>query len=289
MRRFIKTLLSPLAVKVAWPANERALRRNPAFSRHGTLLKIEADGAFGPAGTTLLMMHDWAIFPFVGLHSSWSPEIVDFFARHANASSRYTLVDIGANIGLITRQLAHRLSNIDRIVCVEPDPENFRALKYNLTGLPGADPELHNLALSAEDGEVTFFRDVTNSGNYSLNEAAVSDGVFGRVRVACADTGGWMERTLGAEDEGPLLWKSDTQGFDELIISRTPMAIWKRIDCAAIEIWRIPKPAFDRDAFVARIDDFPHKRLGTQDVTTDQLLTYLDGDDRRYEDLFLWR
>jgi len=98
----------------------------------------------------------------------------------------------------------------------------------------------------------------------------------------------WMAETLSGS--GALLWKSDTQGFDEVIVAATPLEIWRRIDVALIEVWRIAKPDFDRDAFRQRLEDFPHRQLcEAKGVTPDEILEYLSGDDGEFKELLMWR
>jgi len=54
--------------------------------------------------------------------------------------------------------------------------------------------------------------------------------------------------------------------------------------------WRIRKPDFDRAAFIQRIDVFPNKSLGPGRPTmTTEILAFLNPDDWRHTDLYLWR
>ena len=108
------------------------------------------------------------------------------------------------------------------------------------------------------------------------------------VRVAVRSTQTWMSEQLGGC--GPILWKSDTQGYDELVVAQTPMAIWQKVDVALMEMWRIAKPNFDLDTFRERIDAFPNRQLGDQQgVESSDVIEYLSGDDWQFKDLLLWR
>jgi len=68
------------------------------------------------------------------------------------------------------------------------------------------------------------------------------------------------------------------------------MEVWDRIDVAVIELWRIPKPEFDRAEFYRQINAFPNKsiRCGKQSTMAD-IMDFLCGDEGRFEDLYLWR
>src|SRR6476619_3366518 len=116
---------------------------------------------------------------------------VEAFASHMRPEKSYTLVDVGANIGLFSRQLERLSNGIERILCVEPEPNNFNALAYNLAAL-GNRATLFKLALGSADGEFEFFRDAENIGNYSLNPDAMRNRPFDSIKVPVCDTRDWM-------------------------------------------------------------------------------------------------
>ncbi len=273
----------------AMPGPSDLLAASPCLASRGALLTLTAACALGAAGDSLALPFDRAIFPTVAAHGAWAPETQEFLRQHLDAGRRYVALDIGANVGLFTRQAA-RHRNLARFHCIEADPGNFRALRYNVGDLPDARCSLWNVALSDHDGEATFFRDAENAGNYSLNQDAMRDRRFDVTRVRSVETGGWMREHVRLDDGDRLVWKSDTQGCDELIVSLTPMQIWDRVELAVIELWRIRKPAFDGDAFRRRMEAFPNRSIGLgQRHDTDQILAFLSGTDWHHADLYLWR
>jgi FkbM family methyltransferase len=124
------------------------------------------------------------------------------------------VLDIGANVGLFTRQIALRLPNVERFLCVEPESNNFHALKYNVRQL-GPSASLWNVALSDSDGEARFFRDSQNIGNYSLNDDAMRNRTFDTVTVRCAAADRWMHDHVRLAEEESVIRKSDSQGYDD--------------------------------------------------------------------------
>ncbi|WP_299083849.1 FkbM family methyltransferase [uncultured Ruegeria sp.] len=261
--------------------------QHESLAKRGTLYELTADGPLGPAGSTLLLRDDAVMSPEIVKEAAWEYDNIGAFAARCQPGKSYTLVDIGSNIGLFSRQLAFEVPQIARLLCVEPDEKNFQALQYNLGPL-GDRASLFNVALGDTDATQEFFRDSENIGNYSLNPDAMRARSFDRVEVTTRETAAWMQTHLGSTEA--IVWKSDTQGFDELIISRTPMEIWERIDVALIEIWRIAKPDFDAEAFMQRLSVFPNRKLGTRtDVSVDAVMDYLTGDDWEFEELLLWR
>ncbi len=286
----LAALAQAAPVPAAAPATPFGLLdASPCLAARGGMLTLTAACALGAPGDSIVLPFDRAIFPTVAPHGAWAPETQEFLRQRLEPDRRYVVLDIGANVGLFTRQAA-RHPNLARFHCIEAEAGNFRALRYNVGDLLGERVSLWNVALSDRDGEATFFRDDENAGNYSLNQDAMRGRRFDTTPVRAVETGGWMREHVRPEDGDRLVWKSDTQGCDELIVSRTPMQIWDRVELAVIELWRIGKPAFDRDAFRRRIEAFPNKSIGLgQRHATDDVLAFLSGEDWQHADLYLWR
>ena len=268
-------------------AGAKGQHLHPDLRHRGSLLELAADGPLGKAGDTLIMPDDAVMSPAVHHNAAWDPQNVDLFAAHMDGAKSYTLLDIGANVGLFSRQLGNKMPNVERFICVEPDQNNFRALRYNLSALADR-VKFCNVALAAEDGATEIFQDRENIGNYSLNPDAMRGRPYVTAPIQMRETRAWMLETVGTDE--PLLWKSDTQGYDEAIIAATPMDIWQRIDVALIEIWRIAKPPFDPAELRARLACFPNRQLGDEmNVSVEQIMEYLSADDWQFKDLLMWK
>ena len=228
------------------------------------------------------------MLPAIFAQAAWQAASIEFMIEKMENGKRYILLDIGANIGLITRQLLHRTRSIETCLCVEPDQQNFAALSFNLVRFSEVEQRLFNYALGETDSEPEFYRDDENIGNYSLHFDAMRNRPFGVTRVRVLDAARWFHDEVPAD--GAILWKSDTQGSDEMIVSLTPWTVWNRVDCAIIELWRITKPSFDAEAFRARIESFPHRAIGQNSpASTEDVMDYLAGTDWEHSDLHLWR
>jgi FkbM family methyltransferase len=264
-----------------------AERCHENLKRSGTLYTLQADGPLGSAGETFLLPNDHVLSPHVRLNAAWDLQNLHGFVAQLNPDKTYTLVDIGANIGLFGIQAANSFPNFARMVFVEPEPDNFRCLSYNLAGRR-FNSELYNIALGSNDGQADFYRDQENIGNYSLVPDAMRDRAHDCTSVAVREAGQWLAETLGSADA--IAWKSDTQGFDEGIIARTPMYIWEKVDVALVEMWRIEKPDYDREAFLERIESFPHRKLGDHyGITAGEVADFLAASDWHFLDLLMWR
>lgn len=254
----------------------------------GFRFTLSTAGPLGPRGSTLLVPADRVLLPAVFAQAAWQADAIDFMIEKLEKGKRYILLDIGANIGLVTRQLLHRTTSIETCLCVEPDRQNFAALSFNLGQFGEVEQRLFNHALGETDGELEFYRDSENVGNYSLNFDAMRHRPFAATRVRVLDAQRWFCDEVPAN--GAILWKSDTQGSDEMIVARTPWTVWNRVGCAVIELWRIAKPAFDAEAFRARIESFPHRAIGRNSAaSTEDVMAYLAGTDWEHSDLYLWR
>lgn len=255
----------------------------------GFLLRIAEDGPLGASGDPLLLPFDEAMSLVVLRDRAWQAEEIGFLRDHADPGVRYALLDIGANIGLFARQAQRAIPQIEWITCVEADPLNFLALTYNLAHLPPSLVSLHNIALAERRGQMTWYRDTENFGNYSLNPDAMRDRPFTTLSVAAVETSAFFT-DHAPPDDARVIWKSDTQGYDEAIVTRVPDAIWDRVDMAILELWRIAKPDFNHEVFRRRIAAFPNRTIGAGNrATADEVMEYLGGRDWTFSDLYLWR
>lgn len=254
----------------------------------GVWFTLPRDSALGTAGERLLVPADKELLPHLRRHGEWHREPLDLALLHLDAQADYALVDIGANIGLFSRQFLGAFPGIRRVYAVEPDPQNGEALAFNLRKFAHAQLQLFPHALGVADGRATFYRDADNAGNYSLHADAMRGRRFEGSDVEVRDAASWALAHLSNEPR--LILKIDAQGADEAIAARIPLDIWFRVVFACLEIWRIDKPAFDVVAFRALVESFPHRRFrDVDDVSVDDILAYAQGRDWMFHDLYLWR
>jgi FkbM family methyltransferase len=278
---------------------KRLIPRMPLFSLrltsaamglHSVTLRLPQTSPLyaAPGGEMVELPLDGAISPYVFEHKQWQEEELDFFASHM-PSAACALVDVGANIGLITRQLLHRLPAIEAALCFEPHPDNFRMLRCNLAHLPRA--HLIPAAIGPEAGELKFYEDAGNAGNYSLNPDAMRGRAYRTSSVRCLQVSETLLLDLlpAAQRDLPLLWKSDTQGHDETIMCALPDSFWSRVHAGVMEMWRIERPSFDRNRLAQILSGFPVRRFGSdmqRNLSVEQILEYSAGNDYGYADLF---
>jgi len=234
---------------------------------------------------------DRVITPFVITHGHWQAEEIDFIARHAPQGPA-VLFDVGANVGLVTRALCHALPQIEAAVCFEPHPLNSLLLQRNLAHLP----HCHVVAagLGPVAGLLPFYVEDGNAGNYSLAADAMRSRSHRQISVPVlqASEENLYAPLAAALRESPVIWKSDTQGFDEVIATALPAAFWQRVQVGVLEISRIVRPEFSRQALAQLLQHFELRRFADRpdhNLTVEEIMAFAEGSDDTHADLFLAR
>lgn len=252
---------------------------------------LYAQSTQNPDNCTVRTRCDFSITPVILVNHHWEIEELVFFRKMIEHHPQIVVVDVGANMGLFSRQVLGWSSNITHLFAYEPEPENFACLQHNLACFSNVTAVMAGLADS--DGTVTLHMDVRNCGNNSL----VSDQLAGAwhkskmdvvIRDIKKESRRWLENGL------PIFYKSDTQGYDELLLTLLPNDVCDAIMGGIVELERIDKPDFSIERFRAFLDRFPNKivlRPGGNDipVTTEQALVVLDTPSEGGVNLAFWR
>ena len=142
------------------------------LSCSGLRFLLKQDCPLGQLGDSIMSPIDDSILPHIWKNGSWQKEEIRFVADRINENQPHLILDIGANIGLFTRQLLRAFPFIERAICIEPAPSNFEALLFNLRGIPNTKIDFFNFALGSIDSTMNFYQQLSNMGNYSLNADA---------------------------------------------------------------------------------------------------------------------
>lgn len=86
----------------------------------------------------------------------------------ARATEGFTFVDIGANIGAYSLFVAAQAGPKARILAVEPQPDVFDRLTYNIRQNPFGTVKAVACAVADKPGELTMFLDERNRGESSV-------------------------------------------------------------------------------------------------------------------------
>lgn len=255
----------------------------------GSLVAAGAYGEFEGAAD------DRVVFGTYRASGTWSPQLVALIAERLLGGGAGTLIDVGANIGLVAIAALER--SRARCIAFEPAPDNFARLCRNVRR-HGLEPrvEAHRLALDADSGEVELALCSGNSGDHRLAHGSVPDG-WPRLRVPAAQLD---ELIAGRELERPVVMKLDAQGA-EVRVLRGAQRTLEQVDALIVEWWPagLVRMGDSANALYAALTAFPYAALLEQNAPPPQLLqdrTQLlesmawipaDGSDEGFFDLLL--
>jgi FkbM family methyltransferase len=129
-----------------------------------------------------------------------------------------TFVDVGANVGTTTLYAA-RTGAYDRIVSVEPSPDNLRVLQLNVST-----NDLDNVvtvvaaACSDEPGEVELLQSSVSAGDHRVRRTDVPTTHANVVRVPARTLDDLLADAGVKVDDIALLWV-DTQGHEPAVMA----------------------------------------------------------------------
>jgi len=101
----------------------------------------------------------------------FTPQYFDATEREmlaARLREGFTFIDVGANIGAYSLFVAARAGRGARILAVEPQPEIFARLAFNIAQNPFGTVKAVACALADKAGELTLFIDTANRGESSV-------------------------------------------------------------------------------------------------------------------------
>lgn len=160
----------------------------------------------------------------------FSPRDFDEQEREWLASrigERFTFLDIGANIGGYSLYLASLAGSAARIIAIEPQPEVFGQLSYNIRLNPFGNVKAIEAAVADRSGELTLFLDPNNKGEASVK--IVSADEARQVKVP-ARTLLEVAQTEGLDHIDAI--KLDVEGAEDIIMKRffseAPESLWPK-------------------------------------------------------------
>jgi FkbM family methyltransferase len=173
---------------------------------------------------------------------------------------KYVFIDIGANVGLVSRQLKFENKNIEHFFCVEPVSETFECLKKNTSNYTNVD--LFNFGLGANDSTMNIFIDESNHGNASLEESMMIFSKYSKYRkekVQITSVSRFFDKIKNQLKDKKIIIKIDVQGFDELIFSLIPDYILEKTVLLNYEFTNddnLKKPQISNEKFKKNLNFF---------------------------------
>lgn len=149
--------------------------------------------------------------PFDSLYIPWIYKEIYFdgvYIDILNQRKDMVIVDVGANIGVVTQ---HMRPHAKTIYAIEPSPEHFEALKKNKEFNHWDNVEIFNYALADKDGEMDMSQ---NASNRTCNSLVLNyGGTSVKVKTKRMDTF-FKENNIEQVD----FMKFDVEGAEDMII-----------------------------------------------------------------------
>lgn len=140
----------------------------------------------------------------------------------------FVFIDVGANVGAYALFVAARAGNDARILALEPQPDVFDRLVFNIRVNEFAAVKAMACALADKPGELTLFLAPRNSGETSMRIVASAGAAAIRVpATTLAD----LVREEGFERLDAV--KLDVEGAEDIILEpffrQAPESVWPRL------------------------------------------------------------
>lgn len=158
----------------------------------------------------------------------FTPQYFDTVEREmlaARLRDGFTFIDVGANIGAYSLFVAARAGRGARILAVEPQPEIFARLAFNIAQNPFGTVKAVACALADKPGELTLFIDQTNRGESSVRILNSSTGTAVKVPAMTL-----LALVEGEGYERIDAIKLDVEGAEDIILEPflrdAPESLW---------------------------------------------------------------
>lgn len=166
------------------------------------------------------------------------PELEELMCEIMAAQSKnriFNFVDIGANVGLFSLFVAAHGGSRARIIAIEPDPENFARLSFNLAANESHGIEAVQAALGDMEGDAVIVPNMSDRGGTKVRMAQAGEtstikciplpellaGRFDYIDALKADTEGSEDKILI-----PLFEQFDRRMWPRLIIVEDQRSAW---------------------------------------------------------------
>lgn len=171
------------------------------------------------------------------------PEVLHVLRFLAEAGFDKALVDVGANIGLMTY---HSRDLFQSFHCYEPNPRIFHVLCANLFGWDPSRLHLHDFGIGAQDstavltiplhnqGGAFITGDANAYGEDILHDRKHSMGGVQRVEVMVRRGRDVFADIFRATPRGDFVLKIDTEGFERTVIAEMVAAMPERARIAIV-------------------------------------------------------
>jgi len=231
-------------------------------------LTLNNNTLLGEKNERLVLPLDEIITPRIFKNEKWDYFIIKFIKKNIKYKNNY-FFDIGANVGLITRQLQKLNLNIKNYFCFEPEKNNFNILSQNLIN---KNTYLYNFGLASKNKKTKIFVNKLNKSDNSVylsNYVGVKNNLS---KITLKDSNTIFKKITDDKKINHIIYKSDTQGMDEEIFLNLDYEILDKIYLLILEISNFKFLSKNLDKFLNKLENF--RFISTEnksDITMNEL------------------
>lgn len=213
-------------------------------------LKLKTNTHLGKKQEKLVLPLDEIITPKIFNEAKWDYYIVEFIKKNIRSKDNH-FIDIGANIGLITRQLQYLDLEIKKYFCFEPEVNTFNILKKNLKN---SNAYLFNFGLSNKARKTKLFMSDSNKSDNSFyfNKNRNSQSSI----VSFKNANRVLSQIIKKNKINNIIYKSDTQGMDEEIFLNLNKSILDKTYLLIMEVSNFDLISKKKNLFLKKLKIF---------------------------------
>ena len=231
-------------------------------------LTLNSNTPLGEKNEKLILPLDEIITPRIFKNEQWDYFIIEFIKKNIKYKNNY-FFDIGANVGLISRQLQKLDLNIKNYFCFEPEKNNFDILSKNLINKK---TYLYNFGLASKNKKTKIFVNKLNKSDNSIyinNYVGTKNNLS---KIILKDSNIVFKKIIDDKKINHIIYKSDTQGMDEEIFLNLDYEILDKIYLLILEISNFKFILKNLDKFLNKLENFRFISTENQsDITLDEL------------------
>ena len=232
-------------------------------------LKFKKDCKLGKKNTIFSTKVDEIITPNILKNGEWEYFVVKYIKKNLiSKSQKFVFIDIGANVGLTSKQLINQKLKISKYFCVEPEKTNFELLKKNLGNIKKV--IFYNLALTNKYiNHQKIYLNKNNFGDYSLLKKSTISKI-----IKCMNINLFFKKVEKKYNINNIIYKSDTQGLDEILIMSLEKKYFNKIKILIIEISNFDFLEKNLNAFLNLIKNFENIEDENKDKIDEKKLLF---------------
>lgn len=212
------------------------------------VIELQKNCLLGKKKDKIYLIPDEIVTPYVLKNTCWDYELIHFIKKNIKNKNNI-FMDIGANVGLISKQLLTSNIDIKKILCFEPDKNTFECLEKNLSNNKIVNN--YNFGLGLKTMNLKLYKNQMNSGDSSFIKKTK---IYEICKIKNINL--FLKKNYRIINNNYLIYKSDTQGMDEELFTGVEDKYFKKIRIAIIEITNHKFIIKNSKNFFARIKFF---------------------------------